>query len=75
VKAKKSLEETYKKAGETDKKVMDKLVEQYHESWEQLRDLESCRYQIPWGSCPPALFHYFREHLSLLVCKSRYEEG
>lgn len=73
-KAKKVLDEAYQKAGESDKKIMDQLVERYHGSWEQLRDLQSCWYQQGWGGGPIALFHNFRDFFSLVVFESRYEE-
>lgn len=73
-KAKKALEETYQKAGELEKKRIDKAVEQFHGSWEKLRDLQSCWYQAAWGYGPTALFHTFRDFFSLVVFQSRYEE-
>lgn len=73
-KAKEVLDEAYQKAGESDKKALDRLVERYHGSWGQLRDLQSCWYQQEWGSGPIALFHSFRDFFSLVVFESRYEE-
>jgi hypothetical protein len=74
VKAKKALEDAYQKAGESDKKIIDKQVERYHGSWEKLRDLEACWYQQAWGDAPMALFHSFRDFFSRVVFESRYEE-
>lgn len=74
-KAKKALNDGYQKATELDEKVIDKQVERYHGSWEQLRDLRSCWYRQGWGgSGPRDLFHTFRDFLSLVVFVSRYEE-
>ncbi|RAO74290.1 uncharacterized protein BHQ10_010302 [Talaromyces amestolkiae] len=69
-----ALEEAYQKAGELEKKVINKQMKRYHGSWDKLRDLRSCWYQQAWGDAPMGLFHSFRDFLSLVVFESRYEE-
>ena len=69
--AKNILIEAYEEAEEDDKMVLDDLVKKYHGSWERLRELKTCWCQQVWGEPSMAVFHNFREFLSLVVFESR----
>lgn len=74
-KAKKILTDAYEEAEEAEKRGLDGLVEEYHGSWEQLRDVKACWYQQGWGDPDSMIvFHNFREFLSFVVFESRFEE-
>ncbi|OKL62760.1 hypothetical protein UA08_01444 [Talaromyces atroroseus] len=71
-KAKSTLEKAYSEAAEPGKRVLDNLVKEYHGSWAQLRNLQSCWYQQGWGGPGLNVFHNFRDYLSLVVLESYF---
>ncbi|QKX64176.1 uncharacterized protein TRUGW13939_11349 [Talaromyces rugulosus] len=75
-KARKLLEEAYEAATANDKKYLDSLVQEYHGSWDKLKDLKGCWYQQQWGDPDSMIvFHDFRAFLSTVVSSSVLEEN
>jgi hypothetical protein len=75
-KARKALEDAYEAATANDKKRIDSLVQDYHGSWEKLKDLKECWYQQQWGDPDGMIvFHDFRAFLSTVVSSSVLEEN
>jgi SMI1 / KNR4 family (SUKH-1) len=72
---KKAFDEAYQKASEEDKKILGRLVEEYHGSWETLREMKACWVQHAWEIGGIGLFHDFKAFLSVVVFDSRFEDN